>query len=132
MALAQDLMGLGDSGPHATLAGHNVTTSTAGTGTAQIGATAIGTSIFLGNSTSGKTAYTLPSASTAVGVAMAKEVYFFNVGDTTALIFAPLGGATLNGSASSSISVSANTGAMFMCVAGAGGSAPQWTGIVSA
>lgn len=130
MAQAIDLMGVGDSGPHASLAGHQITGSTAGVGTTQALGVAIATSVFLANSTSGKTAFTLPSS--ARGFPVAKEIYFFNVGDTTALVYAPTGGATLNASTSASVSVSANKGASFQLVSGSGGSAPQWVGIVSA
>lgn len=128
MVLATDLMGLGDSGPHATLAGDQITGSTAGTGTAQTGATPISTSVYVGNATAGSTAFTLPK----LAWPMASEVSFFNVGNASALVFPPLGGATLNASSSSSVSVATNKGAIFMLVAGSGGSAPQWVGIVSA
>ncbi len=130
MAQSIDLMGTGDSGPHAILAGHQITAATNGTGTSQSGATAIATSVFLANSVSSNTAYALPAA--ARGFPVAKEIYFFNTGSATALVFAPTGGATLNGSTSASVSVSTNKGATFMLVSGSGGSAPQWVGIVSA
>jgi hypothetical protein len=123
-------MGLGDSGPHATLIGRQISGPTAGVGTTQALGVVIGTSVFLANSTSGKTGFILPPS--AVVFPPAKEIYFFNTGDTTALVYAPTGGATLNGSTSASVSVSANKGASFQLVSGSGGAAPQWVGIVSA
>ncbi len=130
MATTNDLMGLGDSGPHATLAGHTISAATNGIGTAQSGAAPITNSVFIANSVSSNTAYTLPN--TARNFPVAKEIYFFNTGSATALVFAPTGGATLNGSTSSSVSVATNVGASFLLVSGSGGSAPQWVGIVSA
>ncbi len=130
MATSIDLMGLGDSGPHATLAGHTISAVTNGVGTAQSGAAPIVGSVFLANSVSSNTAYALPN--TAANFPVGKELYFFNVGSATALVFSPTGGATLNGSASSSVSVSTNKGASFQLVSGSGGSAPQWVGVVSA
>ncbi len=130
MAQTSDLMGTGDSGPHATLAGHQIASSLAGTSTTQAAGTPLPTSVVAGNSLSGATGYVLPVGSRAFP--LAKEIYFFNVGDTTALIYAPAGGATLNGSTSAAVSVSANKGCLFMCVSGSGGSAPQWVALNSA
>lgn len=129
MALATDLMGLGDSAAHAGRLGHLITTL-AGAGTALIGATPIVSSIVIGKPTTGQTAYTLPST----GSVAAKEFYFFNaaVGADSALIYPPGGSATLNGSTSAAVTVAQNKGCLFMCVSGAGGTAPQWCAINSA
>ncbi len=129
MALASDLMGLGDSPEHAGRLGHAITTL-AGSGTTQAGTpTALVQSLTIGKPTTGQTAYLLPAAPP-----MAKEFYFFNaaVGADSALIYPRTGGMTLNGSTSSAVTVVQNKGCMFMCVANSGGTAPQWVAINSA
>ncbi len=130
MALVTDLMGLGDSAAHAGRLGHQITTGLVGSGTTQTGgATVITTSVTVGVPAASFTAYLLPTAPS-----MAKEYYFFNNAATaiTALIYPVAGGMTLNGSTSSSVSIAQNKGCMFMCVAGSGGTAPQWVAINSA
>ncbi len=129
MALASDLMGLGDSAAHAGRLGHAIATLT-GSGTTQAGTpTAIVQTITIGTPTSGQTAYLLPSSPP-----MAKEYYFFNaaVGADSALVYPRTGGMTLNGSTSSAVTIAQNKGCMFMCVASSGGTAPQWVAINSA
>ena len=130
MALTTDLTGLGIAPALAGRLGHASTPALAGIGTAQAGAAPIGTTVTIGSPTAGNTAYTLPSGA----VPMLKEWYFFNaaVGATTALIYPPTGGATLNGSTSAAISVAQNKGAMFMLVANSGGTAPQWVTLAGA
>ncbi len=130
MALATDLMGLGDSAAHAGRLGHMISTALSGSGTTQAGTpTAIVNSITIGAPTSGQTAYVLPASPS-----MGKEYYYFNaaVGANSALIYPRTGGMTLNGSTSSAVTVVQNKGCMFMCVANAGGTAPQWVAINSA
>lgn len=130
MATTSDLMGLGMAPGLAGKAGHQIAGPLPGIGTAQVGAQALTGSVFVGAPTSGQTAYTLPSGAAT----MAKEFYFFNaaVGATTALIYPPTGGATLNGSTSAAVSVAQNKGAMFMLVANSGGAAPQWVALAGA
>lgn len=125
MALVSDLIGLGTAPALAGRLGHQTTSALSGIGTAQAGAAVIGTSVTLGVPTTGQTAYSLPS-----GVAMNKEFYFFNQAATavTALIYPPQGGGTLNASTSAAVSVAQNKAAMFMLVAGAGGTNPTWVG----
>ncbi len=130
MALATDLMGLGDSAAHAGRLGHMISSSLAGSGTTQAGTpTAIVNSITIGKPTSGQTAYILPASPS-----LAKEYYFFNaaVGADSALIYPRTGGMTLNGSTSGAVTVVQNKGCLFMCVASPGGTAPQWVAINSA
>lgn len=129
MATVIDLMGLGTAPLPAEKIGHVIATGVQGVGTAQSGAKAIAQSVTVGVPITNQTAYALPTGS----VSMAKEFYFYNdaASAVTALIYPPTGGATLNGSTSAALSVAQNKGAMFMCVSGAGGSAPKWFSILT-
>lgn len=130
MAIASDLIGLGTPPALAGKLGHQIAGPLPGIGTAQTGAQALTGSVFIGAPTSGQTAYTLPTGA----VSMAKEFYFFNAaaGATTALIYPPTGGATLNGSTSAAVSVAQNKGCQFMLLANSGGAAPQWAALAGA
>jgi hypothetical protein len=120
MTITSDLTGLGMAPALAGKVGHQVST-VAGVGTAASGAAKIGTTVTIGTTASGQTAFALPTQPT-----MGKEYYFFNTSATAALIFPPASGTqTLNGS-TSSVSVAQNKGAMFMCVSKAGTGADQW------
>lgn len=129
MAIVSDLTGLGTPAELASKLGHNIATLI-GIGTSQTGAAKIGSSITIGKPVTGQTAYTLPATAASMG----KEFYFFNaaVGADTALIFAPLGGATLNGSTSASVSVAQNKGAQFILTSGSGGNSAVWLALVGA
>jgi hypothetical protein len=130
MALDTDLMGLGMAAVLAARVGHQSTAGIVGIGTSQAGAKPLVTSVNILTPTAGQTAYTLPTRAPPT----LKEFYIFNaaVGATAALIYPPLGGATLNGSTSAAVSVAQNTGMMFMLVAGSGGASPQWVSAGSA
>ncbi|MEJ0092821.1 MAG: hypothetical protein WDN46_14290 [Methylocella sp.] len=127
MAIQTDLTGLGVPPAVAERIGYNIAPLN-GIGTTQAGAAKIGSSITLANAQTGATAYTLPTGP----IAMGKEHYVFNVGAVAALVFPPLGGATLNGSTTGDISIAAGKGAIFMLVAGSGGAAPQWVCVAGA
>ena len=129
MAITTDLTGLGMAAALASRVGHAVST-VAGTTTTQTGGAQITTSVTIGTTGSGQTAFVLPTAKMVPP--MLKEFYFFNSTATSALVFPAGDGSTLNGSTSASITVAQNKYLMAMCVSGTGTSAPQWLAGVSA
>lgn len=130
MAKTSDLTGLGLPGALAAMLGEDVATL-AGVGTAQSGAAQIATPVVLATTSSGQTAFALPSGTANPGLTAAgNEVVVFCTSATTALVFPPVGG-TLNGG-SSSVSVAQNKGASFRVGSNPGGSNIAWYSLVGA
>lgn len=99
MAKVADLMGLGMPPGQADQLGFTPMTS-AGAGTAQAGATLIGSNLVTGTTSGGATAFVLPGPTRPWG-----PIWFTNSSSTAALVYPDTGAAIDNNSANSSVSV---------------------------
>lgn len=113
MALTSELTGLGMPPAQAGKVGHNVSTL-AGATTAQATATLIQNSVTLATTSSGQTAFVLPSSASLL-----KEFYVYNQSATTALVFPPSGGNFNGGTTDASVSVAQGKTTMFLRVSAA-------------
>jgi hypothetical protein len=111
MSTIQDLMGLGMSGWLAGRLGNSVTLNLAGVGTAQTGAAAITNKVTTATTSSGQTAFVLPT-----NASIGSVWYFFNQSATAALVYPPPGvSGTINGgSTDASFSVAQNKPTIFV------------------
>lgn len=98
-----NLVGIGTPPEMANQLGDSITTTLAGAGTSQTGATLLTGTVNAVTTTGGNTAFVTPTHT--AGRTM--EVY--NTSSTTALVFCP-SGSTMNGSSNGSVSVAQNKG----------------------
>ena len=108
MSTVLDFMGLGMPGPLANRLG-NTPATVAGVGTAQTGGATLQTTATLATTSSGQTAFVLPS-----GASLGRPFWFFNSSATTALVYPPSGGAIQGGSTDAAFSVAQNKTVIFM------------------
>jgi hypothetical protein len=102
-------MGLGMPGPLANRIGNTPTTLT-GTGTALSGGKAIQTAVTIATTSSGQTAFVLPSAAS-----LGRMFIFFNPSATTALVYPPDSSSTIQGgSTGAAFSVAQNKTVIFV------------------
>ena len=121
MSLAADLAGLGIPPEQAIRLGYTPATI-AGVGTAQVGGAAINTNLVLATTSSGQTAFVLPS-----GAELMVPYIVVNTTSTAALIFPPSGGAINAAAADASVSIAQNLARIFLRV-----STTRWISFLAA
>lgn len=121
MSLAPDLIGIGMAPEQAVRLGFTTTTA-AGAGTAQSGATAIKTNFVTATTAGGQTAFILPA-----NAELQVPYRVVNTSATAALVFPPVGGAINAAGTDASVSIAQNLAREFTRV-----SATRWISFLTA